>query len=100
MGYSKRDKHLADARRASAEKRKADDKRKEDMRKEEEDNKRKEEEERTKKGKCDLFGARDQRENTNVPIGTDGVQTTSSVVVSGNESKGVGDNDLHIIYQW
>jgi sRNA-binding protein len=93
----KRNQQLANARKASAEKKKEEDRRKdEDKRKAEEDSKRKEEEEIVKKGKCDLFGARDQRENINVPIGIGGVQTTNSVVVSGNGSKAVGDNDLHI----
>jgi hypothetical protein len=99
MGFSKRNKQLADVRRASAEKRKADDKRREDKRKEEEDSERKEEEEEiVKKGKCDLFGARDERENTNVPIGIGGVQTKSYVVVSGNGSKAAGDNSVLLQY--
>jgi ribosomal protein L12E/L44/L45/RPP1/RPP2 len=60
----KRNQQLANARKASAEKKKEEDRRKdEDKRKAEEDSKRKEEEEIVKKGKCVLFGARDQREN-------------------------------------
>jgi hypothetical protein len=70
------------ARKASAEKKREEDNRKEEednKRKKEEDSKRKEEEEPVNKGKCDIFGALDQRENINVPIGVRGVQTTSSV---------------------
>jgi hypothetical protein len=74
---------LSAARKASAEKKREEDKRKEaedsKRKEEEEDSKRKEEEETVRKGKRDLFGARDERENTNVPIGIGGVQTTSSV---------------------
>jgi hypothetical protein len=87
MVLSKRNSHLANL---SAEKRKADDKRIED--------KRKEEEETVKKGKCDLFGARNQRENINVPIDIGEVQTISSVVGSGNGSKAVGDNSVLLQY--